>query len=214
MTLKRGKHGPAKTPEVSDLRVLGRADLAVLAVKRPTNSLAALRDSHHRVARAIAAGMRGEDLTTLVGYSATRVSILRADPAFQELIAHYRGMVNADFATAMDPVIEMLASVRAKSLAMIEDKIDAAAEANEFLPSRDLATFAELGLDRTGYGKVNRNVNVNVDFAAALEKARTRSASARPQIEAQAISGREPRSPHATSVAPEPPRGASTFRRL
>jgi hypothetical protein len=90
---------------------------------------------------------------------------------------------------------------------MIEDKIDAAAEANEFLPSRDLATFAELGLDRTGYGKVNKNVNVNVDFAAALEKARSRSANARP-IEAQAIPpGRKLQSPvEGTQAPPREPR--------
>jgi hypothetical protein len=155
--------------------------------------------------------MRGEDLTTLVGYTATRVSMLKADPAFMELVAHYRSMVNAEFVQAMDPVIEVLSSIRMKSLTMIEDKIDDAAEKGEYLPSRDLAVFSEMGLDRTGYGKVNKNVNVNVDFAAALEKARTRSASARPQIEAQAL---PPQSPPDESRPLDLRRVASPFRRL
>jgi hypothetical protein len=96
-------------------------------------------------------------------------------------------------------------------LAMIEAKIEHAAENEEFLPSRDLATFAELGLDRTGYGKVNKNVNVNVDFAAALEKARSRSASAR-QIEAHP--SRSPQSPPEGNPSAPSPRVASPLRRL
>lgn len=214
-TLKRGKHAVAQSPEVSDIRVLSRADLAVLAVARPTNMVQKLSDSHHRVARAVAAGLSNAEVAEVTGRSINGISMLRQDPSFRELVAHKRAMIDAEFASAADPVIELLQSVRTKSLAMIEDKIVAAADAGEFLPSRDLATFAELGLDRTGYGKVNRNVNVNVDFAAALEKARTRSATARPQIEAQALPGREPQSPpESQSASFAPSRVASPFRRL
>lgn len=201
----------AKSPEVSDIRVLSRADLSVLTIKREVSTLQSLSDSHHRVARAVAAGLSNAEVAEITGRSINRISILRQDPSFRELVAHKRAMIDAEFAIAADPVIELLQSVRTKSLAMIEDKIDAASDAGEFLPSRDLATFAELGLDRTGYGKVNRNVNVNVDFAAALEKARARSASPR-QIEATA--SRSPQSPAETQPPHPQSRLAPAFRRL
>ncbi len=180
MGLQRGKSAFAQEPEVTGIRELSRADLTHLTTPRPANALQTLRDSHHRIARAVASGLPNYEVAAACGIGYSRLSILKADPAFAELVAHYRGMITAQWLTEADPVIELLGSVRTKALAMIEDKIDHAAEQNEFLPSRDLATFAELGLDRTGYGKVNKNVNINVDFAQKLEEARKRSAHARP----------------------------------
>lgn len=177
--LQRGRKAIASSPEVSDIRVLSRADLSVLAEARPANSIQKLRDTHHRLARAIASGLRDAECAEVCGYSVQRVSLLKADPAFMELVAHYRSIVTAEWAANADPVIDYMRSNALKAQAMISDKIDAAFEAEEFLPTRDLLGIAELGLDRTGYGKVNKNVNVNVDFAATLEAARKRSAAAR-----------------------------------
>lgn len=165
--------------KITDIRSVVRADLALLAETRPPVRLASLRDNHHRIARAVASGMSNIDIAATCGISVNRVSILKQDPAFTDLVAHYRAMITADWVEAADPVIEFLGSVRTKSLAMLEDKLVAAEENNEFLPTRELVAMAELGLDRTGYGKVNKNINVNVDFAAQLEAARTRSSRAR-----------------------------------
>ena len=96
-----------------------------------------------------------------------------------ELVAHYRSIVTAEYVRVADPVIEYLSSNALKAQAMLSDKLDDFADKGEFLPTRDLLGIAELGLDRTGYGKVNKNLNVNVDFAANLEAARKRSAGAR-----------------------------------
>lgn len=218
MTRARLQPGPqpfAQTPEVSDIRELSRADLTHLTQKRAVSGITQLRDNHHRIARCVASGLTNTQSAEFCGISQMRVSQLRQDPSFQELVAHYRAMLTAEWVAAADPVIEFLSSIRTKSLAMIEDKIDAAAEANEFLPSRDLATFAELGLDRTGYGKVNKNVNVNVDFAANLEAARKRSDRAREvrTIEASPLpasqTGASDQAPPARTLAPSSP-----FRRL
>lgn len=194
-------HLTAAQPIISGIRSLARSDLSVLLEKRPKVELKTLRDTHHRIARALAAGLPVTTVAALCGMSLNRVSILKADPAFMELIAHYRGQITADHFEALDTVTEYLGSVRTKSLAMLEDKIDAASDAGEFLPTRDLVSMAELGLDRTGYGKVNKNVNVNIDFAANLEAARRRSAQARPMsvIEASAV----PIAPRPQSVAEE-----------
>lgn len=218
MTRARLQPGPqpfAQTPEVSDIRELSRADLTHLTQKRAVSGITQLRDNHHRIARCVASGLTNGQSAEFCGISQMRVSQLRQDPSFQELVAHYRAMLTAEWVAAADPVIEFLSSIRTKSLAMIEDKIDAAAESGEFLPSRDLATFAELGLDRTGYGKVNKNVNVNVDFAANLEAARKRSDRAREvrTIEASPLpapqAGASDQAPPARTLTPSSP-----FRRL
>jgi len=122
--------------------------------------------------------MANAEVAATCGVSVNRVSVLKADPAFSDLVAHYRAVITAEWAS-QDTVIEFMRTNALKAQAMLSDKLDDAAERNEFLPTRDLVAISELGFDRTGYGKVNKNINVNVDFAAQLEKARARSGRAR-----------------------------------
>lgn len=205
--------------EVSDIRVLKRADLAVLEHPRPANQLQNLRDTHHRIARAIASGLSNGEVAATCGISYNRVTILKADPALMELVAHYRAILTAEWAEAADPVTDYLRANALKAQAMLSDKLDHASEQGEFLPTRDLLGIAELGLDRTGYGKVNKNVNINVDFAAKLEEARKRSTAARevrtieaPSLQPQSVPGAASSS-HPGRPVPPPPIAAN-FRRL
>jgi DNA-binding CsgD family transcriptional regulator len=173
--LQPGRKAIASEPKIGPVVELTRDDLAHLAVRRDPTVLQTLRDNHHRIARAIAAGLSNAEVAQACGISINRVSTLRKDPSMAQLIAEKRAMIDAEFAIAADPVISFLDEIKTKSLSQIVDKLDAAAESGETLPSRDLAMFAELGLDRTGYGKQTKNVNINVDFAAKLEEARRRS---------------------------------------
>ena len=200
-------------PEITDIREVTRADLAHLTVKRDGNVIQTLRDNHHRIARAVASGMSNADVAGTCGVTISRVNSLRGDPAFQELVAHYRAILTDEWAQ-QDTVIEFMRNNALKAQAMISDKLDDAAERNEFLPTRDLLGIAELGLDRTGYGKVNKNVNINVDFAAKLEAARGRASRASTIRTLEAQSGSPP-VPLPVEVATTPslsPRPA--FRRV
>ncbi len=176
--LQRGHRAIPQQVVISDIRPLTRADLSHLTVKREPQTLTTLRDNHHRIARAVASGMSNAEVAQACGVSISRVSTLRADPTFRELVAHKRAMIDAEWAASADPVVEIMKSNAMKAAAMLSDKIDAAMEKNEYLPTRDLVAIQEFGFDRTGYGKVNKNINVNVDFAAKLEEARNRSARA------------------------------------
>jgi hypothetical protein len=177
MPLQRGRSAiESPLPEISNIRAIERADLAHLSAKRPPNQLQSLTDNHHRIARALASGMSVTDAATTCGMSINRISVLRSDPAFADLIAHYRAIITAEWAEE-DTVIQFLRGNAVKAQAMIADKLDKAADEGEFLPTRDLLGIAELGLDRTGYGKVNKNLNVNIDFAAKLDAARSRLAT-------------------------------------
>ncbi len=221
-TLQRGR-GPIAThitPEITNIREVTRADLSHLTTPRAPVTIQTIRDNHHRIARAIASGLSNVDVAATCGISVNRVSTLKSDPSMVELIAHYRAVLTSEWAQ-QDTVVEFLRSNALKAQAMLSDKLDEAAEKGEYLPTRDLLGIAELGLDRTGYGKVNKNLNVNVDFAAKLEAARTRADRVR---EARTIEGEvarpvptPPRSePRAERVAPQrvSPPLAPVFRRM
>lgn len=204
--LQRGHSPIAPIPEITNIREVSRGDLAHLTAKREPKSIQSLRDNHHRVARAIASGLSNAEVAATCGISMSRVTTFRADPTSADLIAHYRGVLTAEWAQ-QDTVVEYLRSNALKAQAMLSDKLDEAAEKGEFLPTRDLLGIAELGLDRTGYGKVNKNLNVNVDFAARLEAARSRSDAARAArtIEGEALIQPVPASPRSAEAPPSAP---------
>lgn len=208
MTLRPG-HIVTQKPVIGEIQSLTRVDLGLLTEKRPEARLKNISDGHHRIARAFAAGLSNQEIAALTGRSINRIAILRHDPTMIELTAHYRSLGTVEYAETMDVVTEYLGTIRTKALAMIEDKIDAASDNGEFLPSRDLAAFAELGLDRTGYGKRTTNVNVNIDFASRIETMRRRSAQSR-TIEGVAVTPR-PQSPPGVET-PSPP--AQRLRRF
>ncbi len=207
MVLQRGRLTVA-TPEISGIRVLARADLSVLLEKRPPTHLKSLTDKHHRIARAVAAGLSNADVAAICGITANRVGILKVDPTFNELCAHYRGLVTADYIHSTDSYLEVLLANKLKAEVMLGDKLDAAIDGDEVLPTRDLMAISRDAADRTGHGKVQTNMNVNVDFAAKLEAARRRSAGARTVSPSLAPETSAP------ALVPVLSLGPTSFRRL
>lgn len=75
---------------MSVLRRLEPEDLAMLALEPvKQSSLKKIRDSHHALARVLAGGITNIDASRITGFDATYISIMKADPAFQELLAFY-----------------------------------------------------------------------------------------------------------------------------
>ena len=208
-TLQRGRNVIPQTPIITNIREVARSDLSHLTEKRAPGYVQTLRDNHHRIARALASGLSNVQVAATCGIAVNSVSRFKADPTCAELIAHYRGVITSEWAQE-DTVIEFLRSNALKAQAMLSDKLDEAAEKNEFLPTRDLLGIAELGLDRTGYGKVNKNLNVNVDFAAKLEAARTRADAAR---SARTIDGEASQPAPASPRSPEVENAIASQRR-
>lgn len=52
-------------------------------------SLKSLRAGHHQVARLLAEGRPGEEVSLLTGYSPAYISTLKSDPTFRELLSYY-----------------------------------------------------------------------------------------------------------------------------
>lgn len=180
MVLHRGKI--ATHPEIIAIRPMTREDIGLILEKRVgsdgrplSGAVQRFRDPHHRIARLFATGLRLAEVVERCGYSYNRVAILSTDPAFQDLIAKYREKVDAAFVQGQDDFYEQATSNMRKAEAMLAEKLEAAEEAGELLPTRDLIAISGDRMDRFGYGKRQTNLNVNADFASLLEKAIARS---------------------------------------
>lgn len=157
------------------VRELDAADVALLGAERGTRApaLKRLTDRHHALARCLASGMPEADAAITCGYVLSRVSILKADPAFQELLTFYRESTTDKYLD-MHGVLAGLSLDAAMELReRLEDDIGAE---EKKISIGHLMELTKLGADRTGFGPQtsSTNLNVNVDMAARLERARLR----------------------------------------
>jgi hypothetical protein len=170
----RGRSPRALTAEV--IRPLSPADLCLLEVDRESKApaVARFRDSHHRVARCFASGMRPAQVALQTGYSHSRLSILQADPAFRDLVEVYRKDGAEAFAEYQDVALGNM--IRGERL--LEEALEAAADRETPLDLGELRPIMDIVSDRAdrfGHPKTQANVNLNIDFAGRLSEARKRS---------------------------------------
>lgn len=163
-----------KSARILSVRPLETSDLELLRSKSLVPRLQKIRDSHHVVARLLASGLSTSEAAARVGYTATRISVLRSDPAFEDLVAKYRDTDTEAWLKSRDDYYEVATSNMLKAERMIADRIDDAIDSAEPLPLRDLLTLTSDRADRFGYGKRSTQTNINVDFAGKLEAARRR----------------------------------------
>jgi hypothetical protein len=182
----RTRGRPAKPVSGEVLREVTEADLALLASGRGVSAkpLAKLRDRHHALARCLAQGMKDGEAAAVTGYDPSRISILKKDPAFAELVEHYRLVEDSTMADFMDRATSLSLS----AMAEIQDRLE---DDPESLPTTTLLEIAKFAADRTGHAPVQKSVQINatVDMGARLAAARQRVQDARavtPVIEATA----------------------------
>jgi len=167
--LHRGKI--ATPPRILSVRVLTREDLGCLkGEKRVAPRVKAFRDTHHRLARLCAAGLRNEEILRITGYSGVRLSTLKLDPAFQQLIAEYRGKVDAAYVQSQDEFFETATSNMLRAERQVEDHLDRADDEGELIPLKTLLAITADRADRFGYSKKTINTNINLDFAKRMEQ--------------------------------------------
>lgn len=169
-----GLPGPGRRKKSLTLgasRDLTKADLSMPApAPLAAQPLKAIRDSHHALARCLATGMSEGDASITTGYSPGRISVLKADPQFQDLLEFYRGSATdavADFRARM-------ADMGMDALAELRDRMESAPE--DFSPGllkeivRDMA-------DRTGHAPQRGPTSVtqvNIGLTERMARARER----------------------------------------
>jgi DNA-directed RNA polymerase subunit L len=154
--------------ELSDVDMFRLDEPPKAPSRANVSSIVKLRDTHHALARALAMGMTQTEAAEVAGYSVARVSLLGDDPAFQELIAHYRGIKDEAFRDFH----KQAASLSLDMLEELRDRFETQTDkmGNEFL----IDTVTKLA-DRTGHGPRTTQVNVNLDLAGRIEAARKRA---------------------------------------
>lgn len=178
------------------VRELTQSDLALLATERgvqPTH-VQRITDRHHALARCLASGMSATEAGLCTGYTASRISVLRGDPAFEELIAFYRA----------DRGAEVL-DLQSKFTALAKDATTEIQERLELEPASfgndQLIDVVKLAADRSGNGPQSKttNLNVNVNLGDRMKAARERVAA--PSLPMPAREGAKVDS-HESSLAP------------
>lgn len=162
---------------------------------KPEPILKRIRDHHHLLAKLVAAGHRTGEIASMTGMSISRISILKGDPTFQELVARYREKMEA---VELDAYKEILTIEAAIYRLAAEETIARLMDAPESFGNRDLLDMQSNAADRLGVAKISRsqNVNVNVDLAESLAEARKRAfqLSASPPVDV-AVPGPVPSQP-------------------
>jgi hypothetical protein len=170
------------------VRDLVPADLALIedggAAEKPQR-LTRLRDSHHRLARLIAAGKTHTDAGAMAGYSVGSIGRLMEDPAFLDLVAVYRKVVKEE----LEEYVDLATANLIRGERIIGDSLEAASDREEPLSLVELRPVLDIvseRQDRFGYPKQQVNHNVSHDLAGRLEAARKRSGLALPPAKPEA----------------------------
>lgn len=174
VSLHRGRL--ATHPRILAVRPLTRDDLAALRQPRVAPRARIFRDTHHRLARLVASGLRDQEILRQTGYSSSRFGIFKADPAFQELVAQYRQKVTEAFVASQDEFYETSTSNMLRAERQIEEHLDRADEEGELVPLKTLLAITSDRADRFGYPKKKEiDNNFNIDFAKRIEQVMART---------------------------------------
>jgi hypothetical protein len=156
------------------LREIGVEDLETLMLPSPeVAEIKRLSERHHALARALAQGLSEGEAAALTGYDPSRVSVLKASPAFRELLDLYRDKADVEFAE----IAGRLAGLTKDALLVLQDRLE---DSPEEITTGQLLEIAKMGADRSGFGpsaKVETNININL--GARLAEARKRLAPMR-----------------------------------
>lgn len=150
------RSGKPKSVVHSLERAINAGDLAILIDnpdrKSETPSILKLKQSHHALAQLLAEGRPDVEVSLITGYSQTRISILKNDPAFKELLAHYKGVTKEIYIN----VHERLKNISLDALEEMHSRLE---EHPEGFTLRQLQDIAELGFDRSGFGPKSTQVS-------------------------------------------------------
>lgn len=131
---------------VAYARDLTLADTASLGSEiRPIakSAVQRLRHSHHGLARLVAQGVRPAEISAVTGYCGSRISVLKADPAFQELVEFYKTEVQKQFVD----VHARLATLGTTAVEKLQDLVD---DEEQELSPKTLLGIAEFALNGAG----------------------------------------------------------------
>jgi hypothetical protein len=151
---------------------LTEEDLESLTKERGTQppAVMVMRERHHALAKSIASGVKPGDAAHIHRYSASRVSILLGDPAFQELVEHYRGLADEQYVDFH----AKLGQLAVDASHLLQERMEDPEQAVD-ISTGQLLQIITAGADRTGFGPTQKTeVNHKIGLADKLADARNR----------------------------------------
>lgn len=146
------------------------AEIGMTEAPKPSQ-LDRLRSRHHWIAQLLAEETPVIDVAAITGMSIERINFFKEDPAFKELMEHYRQQAQVNFGTA-----ERISHLGLTVLETLQERLE---NEPEKISTKDLIAMGEFTMDRSGFGKSStlnvRSLNVN-DF---IKELRTMSAQER-----------------------------------
>lgn len=144
-------------------RELSLADLTSAQEKNnPVGSkpepLQNIRQHHHHIARLIASGAPDAEISQITGMHPSRISILKSDASFQELIAFYAEREDARFADFQ----EQLATLGQISASELIGRLQ---EQPDDMSTNQILSILQASADRSGHGPKQ-----SVDHTHSIDK--------------------------------------------
>ena len=186
LDLTRTSGRASKAVSVELVRQLNAADLVLLDTEKgiKPNAIKRLRDSHHTMARLVAEGLSGTEIAARTGYSQSRISILKSDPAFAELVAFYKSNVEEVRDAAFAEGMTKLAAAFNDAVEELQNRLH---DNPELMSTDQVLDVIKATADRIGLGPASKSTNLNVTYNLAARVAAGRQAlerlSAAPQAE-------------------------------
>lgn len=176
-----GQGRPAAHPEVYEIAPLSQEEIdnfVPAETSQEAGSMKRLRDSHHRIAHLFAMGLRNFEIMEITGYSAARLSTLRASPAMEELVAKLRLEVQEFRQTEADHKFQTLNRLHVLAAGELIDRFEDDEDRAKLSNGHLVAIVADTA-DRIGYPKRRESVTLDQSFAARLDRAIERSDKAK-----------------------------------
>lgn len=106
-------------------------------------TIAKLRGIHHEIAQLLAQGLSETEVSAITSYSLSRISILKRDPSFKDLVAFYQKQKTEQFAD----VQKRLATLSLDAIGEIQERL---AEKPDSISTSQLIELSKVTLDRAG----------------------------------------------------------------
>lgn len=153
--------------EPLELENLRAATQREASIKAP--ALERLSSRHRQIAKAVASGATTGEIANRFGMSASRISILKADATFRDLVTFYESMED----DAFQVMHEAMAGLGLDAVEELRTRLE---EAPEEIETSELTKLIQTTADRTGHApKRVEEKNVTFNFGDRLEAARNRA---------------------------------------
>lgn len=163
LVLGRGRKSiPVMAEDAGELSVEDLLRASSLPHEKSGPVVLNLRQSHHHIARLIAKGAKTNEISALTGMTPPRISTLKSDPAFKELVEYYTDMDEKQYEDARADMHQRLAQLGFDTIEILHEKL--LDDPTQF-DNKMLLAIVEASADRTGHGKTS---TVNHDHAHSL----------------------------------------------